>query len=360
MILSKGQSISKGGGAVMTILKRIFAALLAALTLLLCGCQDITEHYQPDTVTMDLPTPEPPVPDDDGVYTVGELYGSYITMYIGHTPADVRGVPYIKTLTTYAEVEEYFDSTVDEHVYGRLFSMAMASFDDDFLAENDVLVLALEEPSSYINHSAKPIEISPEKVTINLERHIPEASPQLPTEYHLIFTAPKGGFSGIADQPLELNISEVIDRDNNSAFDADIYRIFRPGHTSFCYRADALTNTAGVVVDTIQSYDELVYFYNTYKNDFDLDSEFRGMIGTLYNWEICESYVLLATIIPCRSETEPEITDMFVNNLELFMTVEADEVLAGEKPAACYLLLTGIERRNLTGVDLGVLNLSVE
>ena len=332
----------------------------AALCLMLCGCQDIINVNPLPSDTVDLPVEDPPKPDD-GVRTVGELYGSYLTMYTGHIPADVRGLPYIRTLTSYAEVEEYFDSTEKEHVYGRLFTEAMLTFTDEFLAENDVLALALVEPSSYINHTAEPIAISDDKISFSITRHAPEESPMLETEYHLLFTAPKGSFDGVENLELELNITEVVDAENNEAFDAALSRFFRPDFTPLSYRTDRLTEDgASVVIDAIDGYDELVYFYDKYKNDFDLDSSFKGDIGTLYNWEICDRYILVAIIVPCLSEKKPQVTDVFVNNLEMFFVVEADTVPDGEKPAACYLLLTGIERRYLAGVDLGLVNLSVE
>lgn len=330
----------------------------AALCFALCGCQNIIEEFTEHTVTEDM-SAEPPTAED-GTRLVGELYGSFLTMYIGRTPAEERGLPYIKVLNSYAEVEEYYDTTVKEHVYGRLFFEAMVSFTDEFLAENDVLILALEEPSSYINHTAEPIAISDDRVSISVTRHAPEEAPMLSTEYRLIFTAPKGSFAGVNELPLELSISEVVDKDNNSAFDADLFRIYRPDFTTFCYRADLIQGDTGVIVDAIDSYDELVYFYDKYKDDFDLDSEFRADIRSLYNWELFDSYIFIATMIPCASETEPQITDLFINNLELFLTVDADALSDGEKPSACYLLLAGIERRELAGVDLGLLNLSFE
>lgn len=333
---------------------------VAALCFALCGCQDIIEEIPMPSETVDSSVELPPELDD-GASAVGEFYGSYLTMYTGHVPADVRGLPYIRVLRSYEEVEEYFDSTEHEHVYGRLFTLAMLSFTDEFLAENDVLVLALEEPSSYINHTAEPIAISDDKISISITRHTPEESPMLKTVYHLLFTAPKGSFDGVEDMELELNISEVVDTDNNAAYDAALFRIFRPDFTPLIYRTDQLTaDGAGVVVDAIDGYNELVYFYDKYKSDFDLDSSFKGDVGTLYNWEICDRYVLVAMIIPCSSEKEPQITDLFVKNLEMFFTVEADTVSDGEKPKACYLLLTGIERRDLEGVDLSLVNLSVE
>lgn len=339
--------------------KIVLLAVIAALIMCLCGCQHIIEEFPLQSATVDLP-PEPPIPSGE-TYTAGKLYGSYLTMYIGHAPVETRGIPYIKVFESYSEVEAYYNDTEKDHIYGSRFTIAMASFSDEFFAENDVLILALNEPNSYINHTAEPIEISPDSVTISITRHAPEAAPLLETEYQLIFTAPKGSFSGIDELPFELNISDVVDKDNNDTFDADFFRSYRPDYTPFCYRADILTDGgSGLIVDAIDGHDELVYFYDKYKLDFDLDAHFREDIGTLYNTYICDRYILIAIIVPCSSVTKPEITDIFVNNLEMFITVDAELAGSSEEPAACYLLLTGIERRDLTGVDLGIVNLSVE
>lgn len=341
-------------------MKRIaLFAVVAALMICLCGCHDIIEEPPIQSrATVDMP-PEPPIPLGD-TYTAGELYGSYLTMYIGNAPDEVRQVPYVKVFNSYAEVEQYYENTKSDHIYGSRFIIALASFSDEFFAENDVMLLVLNEPSGYINHTAEPIEISKDGITINVTRHMPEAAPQLDTEYRLIFTAPKGSFSGIDELPFKLNFSEVIDSDNNEAFDADLVRLYRPGYTSFCYRTDPLAYGGGLVIDAIDGYDELVYYYDKYKSEYDLDSNLRRDIGPLYNQYICDRYILIAIIVPCSSETEPRITDVFVNNLELFITVDAETIDSDEEPAACYLLMTGIERRRLAGVDLGLVNLSFE
>ncbi len=343
------------------ILFAALAMILLALTLSSCG-KTIAE-FPDETASVSLETlpEEPAVPTVNGVRSVGELFGSYLTMYTGHATASQRGLPLLRVFTSYADVESYYDSTQADHIYAQQFTTDMASFDDEFFRTGDVLALVIDEPSSYINHTAEPIEISDSEVRFRITRHQPEASPLLDTEYHLLFTGPKGCFDGVYGLPINIEFTDVVDSENNSAYDADLFRLYYPEFTSFVYRADALTDTPDVVVDAIDGYDELVFFYDQNKDLYDLDSNFRDKIGTLYSWDICERYVLLAMIIPCKGEDEPELSEVFVNNLQIYASVSADEPDGpDDKPDSCYLLLCGIERRDLSGVDLNVVYLSVE
>lgn len=346
-----------------SLTRAIYLIVAAALSLCLSGCRGVIpdEPIQTDPTgivseTTDL-TP-PPMPGD--VRTVGELYGSYLTMYIGHTPIEFRDVTFMRVFETYQEVADYYDSTLSEYLYGARFTVAMASFTDEFLAENDVMIISINEPSSYVNHSADPLTVTSDEVWVNITRHIPENAPLKDTQYHLIFTAPNGGFDGIKDKELHINIEEIIDPENSSAFDAERFRLYYPEFWNFCYRADALIDDPRITVSTISSYEDMVYFYDTYKDTFDLDSDFRQYIGTLYNWEICERYILIVTLIPCSEAVKPNTSGFFVNNLEIFMTIDVNQPRAGETPTACYLLLTAIEKSDLIGVNLESVNISFE
>ncbi len=370
-------------------LRRIFAWLLA-VCVFLSGCGDHISEFpsasgdaaltSPD-ISSDADNADPLGPPDGSLgeaiaqnggengkeslgesgepYSVGEFYGSYLTMFKGNTPGEERGLPFFKIFRSYSDVERYYDETVSGHIYARQFTTTLASFSDEFFRENEVLILVIDEPSSYINHTAGPITVYPDRLSFDITRHQPEASPLLNTEYHLIFTAPAGSFDGVDGREIELNISEQIDEENNSAFDADMFRIFHPEFTSFTYRTDPLREGAARVVDAIEGYDALVYFYDNYKEAFDLDAEFKDKIGTLYNWNICERYVLFALLLPVSDGEPPEISDLFVNNLEIYITLTANEPEPDDEPNGAYLLLCGIERRDLMGVDLGVINLSV-
>ena len=346
-----------------TIFKNLCLCLAAALLFLLSGCRGVIPNEpmltdKPNVVSENINTLPPQI--DGEPYQVGELYGSYLTMYIGHVPAEYRGVPYMRVFDTYQEVSDYFDETVEDYLYGKRFTLALASFTDEFLAENDVMIVSINEPSSYVNHTAEPLTVTENEVMVNITRHIRENAPLNDTQYHLVFTAPNGGFDGIRDKELKINISEIIDPENSSAFDAERYRLYYPEYLNFCYRADALTNDPKITLRTITDYEALVFFYEDYKEVFDLDSEFRQYISTLYNWEICERYVLIITLIPCATTVKPTARGFFVNNLEMYMTIDADQPQFGESPAACYLLLTAVEKSDLQGVNLESVNISFE
>ena len=336
---------------------RVVAAVVAALLIFgLSGCSDMRGDAEISSQTTagtaaDIPAVSP-------VRTAGEFYGSFLTMYLGSTPPDMRGMPYVKVFHSQEEVENYYDTTYEDFFYGTVFTMSMASFTDEFFESFDMMILVIDEPSSYLNHTADPIEISDDEIKINIVRHIQEDAPMSPTQYHLIFIAPRGSFDGIDGKKLSLEISEVTDT-LNTAFDSERYRMYYPEYWNFCYRTDAVTEDPQVVVDAISSYDELVYFFDRYGADFDFESEFRKHVGTLYNMDAFERYVILATIIPCAHEKpEPETTEAFVNNREIYLTIAAEQPEEGEKPEACYLLLTAIERSELQGVHLEWFNLS--
>lgn len=347
-------------------MKKAAAVLLAALTAFLCGCRGniapspiVTET----DISSDQPAPNVTPDDEEKVVAVGRLYRSYLTMHIGPTPLDTLGLPYYRVFTTHQQISDYYSDTYQEFLYGNQFVLAMGSFSDEFLKDTDVMVVVINEPSSYVNHTAEPIVISEDSITVNITRHISENAPLSETQYHLIFTAPKGEFSRIGDRKLNVNISEIIDPENNSAFDADSFRLYYPEFVSgdhFTYRTDALTDSPSVTVDAIDGYEELVYFYDTYREAFDLDTEFRDNIGTLYNWEICQRYIILATIIPVSGLEKPEVTELFVNNLEIYITIDANQPEDGEPPDACYLVFTALERSDLQGVDLSYFNINIE
>lgn len=345
-------------------IRMFLGTLILAAAVLLTSCGDEIAEFPKapkaeDTAlkTLDSAAIEPEFSEIDVRYA-GDLFGSYLTMYTGHVPGQQRGLPFVKIFTTRSDIENYYYSTQVTHIYARQFTLDMNSFDEEFFKENDVLALVIEEPSVYINHTAEPVEIYSDRILFKITRHQPETAPLLDTEYHLIFVAPKGSFEGAEALPIELEISEVVDTENNSAYDADYFRIYHPEFTSFIYRADSLTDSPDVIVDAIDGYDELVYFYDQYKDLYDLDREFKDNIGTLYSWDICDRYVLLTMIIPCAGSDKPEISDVFVDNLKLYVSVSADE--AKDDPKACYLLLCAIERRDLLGTDLNFVYLSVE
>ena len=343
----------------MSGLRMSICIFLSALCLLLSGCS-ISELGKP--ISSGSLDSQDQIPPDDTVIsenrTVGELYGSFLTMRFSHTQ-HLPSMPYIIVPKSYSDVENYYNSTVDSYFYGKRFTLAMYSFSDEFLSQNDVLILAINEPSSYISHTAAPIEFTGDEIKISLTRHIRENAPLKDAQYHLIFTAPKGAFEGADKKALTVDINEVIDPNNNTAFDAESYLLYHPEFWPYCYRADAISDISGVTVDTIDGYEDLIAFFENYKESYDLESNFSEYVGTLYNWQICDRYILLATIIPCSEASEPQISDLFVNNLQIYMTIDAHEKFVETDPSACYLILTAVERSDLEGVALDTFFLSI-
>ena len=338
-------------------MKKLLCAAFAAITaamLLLSACGNPIDP-ELSVVTEDAPPAEPSAPEE--VRSAGEFYGSYITM---QRSGDPIVTPRIIHPHSYQEVADYFESTQYMLLYGNNFTILLNSFTDEFLAENDVLLLVINEPSSYVDHDAEPVAVSGSEVSISITRHKPAEAPQNDTIYHLVFIGPNGCFDGVEDRELKVEFTELSDAGGTSAYDAERFRIYKPEFWNFCYRADPLTDSPGKVVDIISGYDELVYFFETYRDDYDLDSEFREYVGTLYNWQICERYIIIATIIPCSDEKEPVTTDLFVNNLEIYMTVGANEIDEGMSAKSGYLLLTAVERYEMQGVNLSSMNLLVE
>ena len=133
----------------MKKLRIIALALVMALVFALSGCMsEISDSPLSSGDTVETVVPEP----GQTLYA-GELYGSYLTMNFSHTPSEVLGLPYVRVFNSYREVADYYDSTSNLFFYGRRFTLAMNSFTDEFLASTDVLVLAIDEPSSYISHA---------------------------------------------------------------------------------------------------------------------------------------------------------------------------------------------------------------
>lgn len=361
-------------------MKKLFIILLAVLCLF-CACDnDIPDKPNDSDVTLDNSEPnvpdnvitppqtdntvtsepsgeedDPPKPDEAVVLnTSGTLYGSYLTMYEGSE----LEFPYIKVFDNYAQVSDYFDATDESFFYGQKFTIALASFDDKFLAENDVMILVINESSSYISHKAKNVTVTTGGVIFDIERHIPEDAPQSSTQYHLIFTAPNGSFDGMEALPFEVNTTEIIDRNNDDTFDAERYRMVYPEFYPFVHRTDAMGNVE-TVVDTINSYAELIGFYEQHKNEYDFESEFKKYVGSLYSEDIFDDYVILAIIVPSKSTgKEIAVDELFVYNLEIYLSVEntAPAVISNE--TECYLLMTCVAKKDLMGVNLEWFNIS--
>lgn len=362
-------------------MKKLFLLLLAVLCLF-CACDNdipddpIDGEVTSDSKELNVPdnTVAPPQADSvqtsdadpDGekndaivndvvLNTAGSLYGSYLTMYDGEEETEF---PYIKVFDSYAEVDAYFNTADSDFFFGKKFTLALASFDDGFLAENDVMILVISESSSYISHRAKGVTVTSGGVIFDIERHIPEDAPQSSTQYHLIFTAPKGSFDGMEELPFEVNAVDIIDKVSDDTFDAERYRMVYPEFYPFVHRTDA-TGEAETVVDTINSYAELIGFYERYKSTYDFESEFKKYVGSLYSEDIFEDYVILAIIVPSKSTSkEIAIEELFVYNLEIYLSVENTAPAVVSNETECYLMMTCIAKKDLMGVNLEWFNIS--
>lgn len=368
-------------------MKRLLAFLLVVLLCLtLCACdneisekpvgdvtQDNAHSNVPDNVVSVDPRPEedrPTTPDEpkddegegesdesDRAFVVEscELYGSYLTMCSDESVE----YPYIKVFDSYSEVTEYYDTNSESFLFGRKFTLACASFNDEFLKENDVMMLVLSEDSSYINHKADEIVVTKNGIQFIIECHIPQDAPKSDTQYHLIFTAPNGSFAGFEDLPFELNLFDVVDNGNGAAFDAERFRMIYPEFYPFVYRADA-KGDAETVVDTIDSYSELISFYEQYKDTYNLEAQFKKHVGTLYDENsFFNEYVLMAIIVPSKNVGEEiGVDELFIYNGELYMSVENTAPAVVSDKTECYVLATAIARSDLDGVNLEWFNIS--
>ncbi|MBQ8624189.1 MAG: hypothetical protein IJ424_07470 [Oscillospiraceae bacterium] len=348
-------------------MKRILALLLAVLVCItLCSCKDdkhdktdissvtdsTTENVPDNVVSQTLPQP-----DDETVVinTSAKLYGSYLTMCSDESIE----YPYIKVFENYGEVSEYYESNSESFLFGRKFTLACASFNDSFLKENDVMMLVLSEDSSYINHKVTQVAVTADGVKFEIERHMPLEAPKSNTQYHLIFTAPKGTFDGVEDLSFDINMTDIIDKADDQTFDAERYRMIYPEFYPFVYRADA-KGEAETVVDTINSYAELISFYEQYNDEYDLEYKFKKHVGTLYDEKsFFNEYVLLAIIVPSKNMGEGiSVDELFIYNLEIYMSVENTSPAVVSDNTECYVLATAVAKSDLDGVNLEWFNIS--
>lgn len=354
-------------------LNRIFAILMTlALMLSLCACRNNTvppepvdTDTEPSVTTLStsesetLPTTaEDPLPEGD-VKIDAEFVGSYLTMRMDGRDAPQYDGSYFKICTTYEEIAEYYETSADFFFYGRKFTIQCASYNDpSFMADNDVLILKIDEPSSYITHEATSLRISDGKAVFGIERHIPKDAPLSNTQYHLIFTAPKGTFDVLEGLEPETVFAEINDLESANANDAERYLYIFPEFWPFVYRADAVSSPA-TIVDSIESYNELVAFYERYKSDYDFEDDFKKHIGSLYDERMFDDYVLLMVLAPCDANGKPlEVGELFVYNLEVFISVNNSSKAVVSDTTPSYLLVTAVSKKDLQGVNLSMFNIS--
>lgn len=340
--------------------------LFTALAIL-CGCSVQSDlpgnslssaDVSDKSSTFDMLADDPiPSSSSEPTEQIGSFYGSFLTMYNRREEYDF---PYVALFHSFSELEQYFYSREISYMFGKRFTMTCASFNkDEFFKDNDVLMLVISEPSTYVSHTADGIGIAADGSSVfNITRHIPEDAPLSEMIiFHLVFTVPKGSFNNISPENFTVSIDEKIDRENTGVFDAERYRYIYPEFWAFTHPANAIAETTPVI-DSIQSYEELLGFYESYKNTFDLDSDFLKYIGAVYDEEMFEDNVLLLAVLPCdRKLPKPSVSDLFVYNLEIFITIDNLPEQTPADSTKWYLFAVVMNKKNLSGVKLGEFNI---
>lgn len=356
-------------------MKRLITLLLiTSIALNFCACRDEIADETPDvseqtTVQSNVPdnivspiTTTSPEGDEKEAVTAPEKLdaihiGSYLTMF----KSSGLEFPYVKVFRSYKEVSEYYERTAEDFFYGAKFTLTCASFNEQFFSYNDVLMLVLEDTTSYVSFKNSMLLKTDGKIEFIIERHLMENAPLSKTQYHLIFTAPKGAFDSENELEIDLKLYDVIDNKSNDTFDTERYITKYPEYWPFTYRCDA-SGSAQMVIDTIQSYHELISFYEQYKGNYDLESEFKKHIGTLYDeHSYFNDYLMVALILPTKSQSEEiAVDELFVYNRELYLSVKnTSETTVSQNKTECYLLMVSVAKKDLEGVNLEWCNISL-
>ncbi len=335
----------------------LFAVAAIAAALVCCFTQKA-----PEPVEADAYEPEADSANSLGIFNVsedGEAFGAYLTTY--HSSEYIEELPYLVKFSSYSEVENYFYTCERDFFFGARFTVACASFTDDYLAQNDVMMLVIEEPSTYASFVCKGVSIENGKTVFDIERHIPQNAPQGQNiAYHLVFRAPKGSYDLIDSGNFSVNISEVIDNKPNEVFDAERFRYTFPEFWPSTHKTDALTEASPLIMSA-HTYDELLGFYESKKDDFDLDSEFLPQIGFSYNEELFNDYVVLMALLPFDSRyNPPRISNVFVYNMKIWITIDNYTEQIPEEYTVWYLVTAAVAKRDLDGVNLNEFNIGGE
>lgn len=289
-----------------------------------------------------------PVQSGDLKYT---FEGSYLTV---RTATITSEIPYAVSFNSYYEVESYFYSHELMYFYGARFTIACASFTDDYLKDHDVVILVIDSPTTYASYVSKGIENVDGKTVFSLEMHQPNEAPEQDgIYYHLIFTAPKGSFADIDVENIEVQMTTVIDPVVMDVYDAEQFRYVYPEFWPFSYDTAPISDTPSIVVNTMETYEELLSFYENYKTEFDLEREFLSSIGQTYSEDLFKDYIVMAAILPYDTRKDPaEIYDVFVYNLNVWLSVSNH---AGDVPkefTGWRLVTVAVAKKNLDGVNL--------
>lgn len=342
---------------------------VAVMVLSLVACQDDTpsqKQTESEVTSNDANTPDrlTSLPNTDGntdeadtpTHTNAEFYGSFLTMEAAGDRSELES-SYFTVLTDYSEIEQFYNNGSDHYIYGKKFTIAMASFNDDFMSDHDVLILVINEPSTYITHDSADIEISGDTAVFEVSRIIVENATMSDTYYHLVFIGGKGAFDKVKGLDLNVDITETVTKEKYAANDAEIYLYSYPEFWPFVYRTSALSNPM-TEIDTIESYDELIGYYEQHKDNYELDS-FKKHIGSLYDESLFNDYILLMVLLPYDdSENLPEIDELFVYNSEIYISIgNSSDAIVSSTTSSC-LLATAVSKSDLQGVNLRVFNIS--
>ncbi len=291
-------------------------------------------------------------------HTDAEFYGSFLTMETTGNHSELED-SYFEVLTDYSQIEDYYDSGSRYYIYGKKFTLAMASFNDEFMADHDILILVLKEPSTYITHDIASITESDGKTVFEISRLIIENATMSDTYYHLVFIGNKGTFDDIKELDFTVDIAQTVTKEKYAANDAEIYLYSYPEFWPFVYQTTALS-TPTTEIDTIKTYDQLISYYEQHKDDYELDS-FKKHIGSLYDESMFNDYILLMVLMPYDNNKEtPEIDRLFVYNSEIYISIgNSSDAVISSTTSSC-LLVTAVSKSDLQGVDLGVFNISFE
>lgn len=332
---------------------------------LFCSCSKVKENTELTTedVSEEVTTvadPEDTVPISGAPHD-GSFYGSFLTMVLQYEGADSYPKAYV--MHSYSEIEEYYYATEKSYSFGARFTITMASFTDDFFEDNDVMIVVISEPSVYVSHSVDGMELFEDgSFVISITRHIPENVPTSGgTIYHLVFTAPKGGFDDIDTDNVALEITELIDDDSIGAYDSERFTYVYPEYWAFTFKTPALVEDVTTHVDTLETYEEMLGFYETYKGDFDLDTLFVKYFGAVFDREMFEEYVLLVMVLPYdKTLAKPEVTDLFIYNYQIFVTIDNLSYGFDEENEQWYLLAVAVDRSSLENVNLDAINIGAD
>ncbi len=346
-------------------MKKLIAALLACL--LLAGC--VNNEIPPEPVTTedvavtlpdasDSTTASLPLEDDVPGYRgiMAEFAGSFLTMPLNSSQNSYSG-SYVKVFSSYAALDSYFTSTGDYFMYGKKFISTLVSYDDIFFSSHDLMLMKLDEPSSYITHQVVGMHTDDGKVIVKLERHMPSDAPMTEAQYHLVFIAPKGTFAGLEDMAIEAEATYLFDS-TAPANDSEAVVYSYPDYVPFVYRSDA-TQTPSTVIDSITDYDGLIGFYEKYKDIYDL-SKLKSHIGILFDESVFEDYTLLAIITPSAENTSPEIGELFVYNRQIYIIIKNTQPAVLSDSTPCHLLIAAVSNKDLKDVDLKMFNIAFQ